>query len=117
MSYRTFLALDIDESTRRRLGEVRGQLDESRSKINWVALRNLHVTLKFLGEVPDSLLPELCDAVTAAAGKGAPFDFEVHGVRAIPPVPRDGAGGGAVRIIWADVIAPTGRLATLFEQL
>ena len=103
MSYRTFLALDINESTRGRLGSVRDRLDDARSKINWVAPRNLHVTLKFLGDVSDSLLPEICSAVTAAAGEGESFDFEVRGVRAIPPAPRSGGGRG-VRMFWAEVI-------------
>ncbi len=115
MSYRIFLALDIDESTRRRLGSIQSQLDDARSRINWVAPRNLHVTLKFLGDVADSLLPELCRAVSAAAGEGESFDFEVRGVRAIPPAPRN--SGRGVRMLWAEVIDPTGRLARLFEQL
>lgn len=116
MSFRTFLALDIDESTRGRLELVRRKLDDARSKINWVAPRNLHVTLKFLGDVSDSLLPEVCRAVSAAAGEGEPFDFEVRGVRPIPPAPRSGGSKG-VRMFWAEVIEPTGRLGRLFEQL
>ena len=110
MPVRTFFAVDLDDAVLDRMAAVRDKLDDAASKINWVARENLHVTLNFLGDVPDDLLPQVLEIAAGAAGLVEPFDLEIAGVTATPP-------RGAPRMIWADVEDPTGRLATLHEQL
>ena len=109
MATRTFLALDLDEPIRRRLADAAGQLSQPGDKIRWVAPQNLHVTLKFLGDVGDDNLAGVCQAVRDAAGTVEPFDFDVTGLCCIPP-------GGAVRMVWAQLADATGRLAVLFAR-
>lgn len=110
MAMRTFIALDLDEPIREGLIGVIRQLDGAGGKVRWVEPENLHVTLKFLGDVQDGDLPAVLQAVADAAGEAEPFDFEVCGVQCIPPT-------GALRMIWTGVREPTGRLAGLFERL
>ena len=67
MTLRTFLALDIDASVRRRLSSVGKGAAAVEGKIRWVAARNLHVTLNFLGEVEPARLQDVCTAAADAA--------------------------------------------------
>ena len=110
MAIRTFLALDLEETIRGALVEAVGGLPEAGSKIRWVAPANLHVTVKFLGDVAEGDVDAVCGAVAEAAGRGEPFDFDVVGLRCIP-------AGGRLRMIWAGVREPTGRFDALFGQL
>ena len=73
MAIRTFLALDLDEPIRRALADAAEDFPADGSKIRWVPPENLHVTVKFLGDVADGAVAEVCAAVREAAGGIAPF--------------------------------------------
>ncbi len=108
---RTFLALDIDDAMRKALAQVVPDRPVGGAKVRWVAPENLHVTLHFLGEVADERMAEVCDVVEAVAEAGEPFDFTVEGAVCIPPA------GRKLRMVWANVTEPTGRLAELHAEL
>jgi len=110
MAVRTFLALDLDESILAALGEVRSRLDDRQAKMRWVAAANMHLTMQFLGDVDEGIIPAVCGAAEAAAASVQPFDFEVKGVVCVPPA-------GRLRMIWASVIDTSGGLAGLHEAL
>ncbi len=109
MVHRTFLALDIDDTVRRRLAALRRRLDVG-GKINWVAPPNLHVTMKFLGDCDDVQLADVCAAAAEVAGGQTAFDFDVRGVITIPP-------RGPLRMIWAGASDANGNLAQLSGQI
>jgi len=109
MAIRTFLALDLEASIRDHLASAVRGLPEADAKIRWVATENLHVTLKFLGDVPDGDVPAVCHAVSELAGRIEPFDFDVSGLRCVPPA-------GKVRMVWAAARGSADRLATLFRE-
>ena len=111
MSIRTFLALDLDDTLLDGLEEVRTRLDDSQSKIRWVARQNIHLTMRFLGDVAEDVIPLVCERTAAVAEQIAPFDFELRGITCVPP------RGGQVRMVWAGVADPVGQLAALHEAL
>ena len=111
MPARTFLALDLDETIRDRLLAVKDRIGASGAKIRWVDRPQLHVTLKFLGDVPDELAAEVCARVAEAASRVQPFDFDVRGVLCVPP------SGRTLRMFWAGVQDPTSRMAELHRHL
>ncbi|MBS3734399.1 MAG: RNA 2',3'-cyclic phosphodiesterase [Phycisphaerae bacterium] len=108
---RTFLALDIDAETRKALASLPGNVPAAGAKIRWTEPENLHVTLHFLGEVDAERLTEVCETAVAGAGEVEPFDFAVEGALCVP------SGGRKLRMIWAGVVEPTGRLAALHTTL
>lgn len=97
---RAFLAVDPDESLRRRLEELQnsvrkliaGQTAE-RVRITWVRPRVIHLTLAFLGDVDESIAAPLQDAVSTI----------VKGARAVA-IPLDRVGVfprvREPRVIW-----------------
>jgi len=110
MGIRTFLALDLDEPIRLRISKVAGCIGEGNAKVRWVDLKNLHVTLKFLGNVADEALADVCNAVNEVAAGAEPFGFKLRGVQAVPPV-------GRLRMFWVGAIDDSGLMGELYGQL
>ncbi|HEY1617934.1 MAG TPA: RNA 2',3'-cyclic phosphodiesterase [Streptosporangiaceae bacterium] len=94
--------------------ELDGQLAGPRA--DWPALRwtrqpDWHVTLAFLGEVPEPVLPPLITRLERAARRHQPQELAVHGVGTFPGVARAQvlwAGIRAAQAPWADS-APGGQ--------
>ena len=78
------VALTAAEEAARKLGGI----------VRWTKQENVHLTLKFLGEVPDEALESICGALSAACSTHAPFDTQLKGLGAFPSPRCD-------RVIWA----------------
>ena len=101
---RTFVAVEISPPIRARAGELIAALDGTAADVKWVEPHNLHLTLKFLGEVHQRELGEVCRAVEQGAAEVPPFDLEVRGAGAFPNAARPrtvwlGAGEGAEQMV------------------
>ena len=81
---RTFIAVEIDDAVRRRVVELIGAYAATAAKVSWVQRQNLHLTLKFLDEVPLGSIPEVSAAVEKAAAAFHPFDLEICAAGAFP---------------------------------
>jgi 2'-5' RNA ligase len=98
---RTFIAIDLSEEIYRRLDEVAHNLQERLSgvPIRWVPVRNIHVTLKFLGDVSNKNLEVLKKLLESEAHGHSPFEISVGDLGAFPSERRP-------RVLWAGVEAP-----------
>jgi 2'-5' RNA ligase len=110
MAIRTFLALDLDTPTRRAVAAAADGLPAGGAKVRWVEPQNLHVTMKFLGDVPDADVVNVCRTVENVCGGLDPLTFDVVGLECAPD-------RGPVKMIWAGVGDPGGKLAKVFDEL
>ena len=95
---RLFVAVLLAEEVRRGLARTLNALRAAGGPVSWVAPDNLHLTLKFLGELPEPTLEAALDATNRAAQGAARFDLEVAGVSAFPERrPRVVAAGASDR--------------------
>jgi 2'-5' RNA ligase len=103
---RAFIAIDMPASIQQQLGEISSRLQalNQTNAIRWVAAKNIHLTLKFLGEVSPSNLEILTKILRAEAQKHAAFDLKVAGLGAFPSLRRP-------RVIWVGIEAPPALLA------
>jgi 2'-5' RNA ligase len=85
---RTFIAVEVPESIRKQAARLMGRLDVTSANVKWVSTEDLHLTLKFLGDVPRSEVTDLCDVVAEAVAGIKPFEAECHGGGAFPNVER-----------------------------
>lgn len=100
---RTFIAVEMDESVRAAAARLIRALAASQADVKWVEPHNLHLTLKFLGEVPLEEIPAVCEAVQRAVAGIEPFRLELMGAGAFPNTRRPrtlwlGAGEGQVEM-------------------
>jgi len=114
---RTFVAVEINGPIRARAGELIAALSRTTADVKWVEPHNLHLTLKFLGDVHEREIAEVCQAVVCGAAEVAPFDVEVRGAGAFPNAARPrtvwlGAGEGA-----ESMVVLHGRVETALAKL
>ena len=88
---RLFTGLEIPEPIRTRLSLIRSPLAGAR----WVAAENMHITLRFVGDIDDRTADEFADLLADVRGK--PFAVTIGGVGAF--------GGRDPRVLWAGVEA------------
>ena len=103
-TFRTFVAVEITGPIRARAGELIAALAGTAANVNWVEPHNLHLTLKFLGNVHELEIAEVCQAVARGAADVEPFALEIRGAGAFPDPARPrtvwlGAGAGAEPMI------------------
>lgn len=110
MSIRTFIAIELSGPVRARAEKIIRQLRVADAKVTWVKPENMHLTLKFLGDVPDNDIPEVCRAVSDAARRFDPFELVFRGCGAFPSTQRP-------RTIWLGVDQGAEELAALHEAI
>ncbi len=88
---RLFVAAELPASHRASLADV----CESgrRGGVRWVPAENVHLTLKFLGEVDEALVPKIEEALAAALARAEPFALSLSGCGCFP-------NARAPRVIW-----------------
>lgn len=91
---RTFIALKLKEETRGALSSLVSCLKKEIGRVSWVNTDNLHLTLKFLGEVPENRLEEIKRALSLIAVESVPFGYSVESLGCFPNVRNP-------RVIWA----------------
>jgi len=93
---RTFVAANISDNARQRIADFLLPLEQLPAKVKWVEPENLHLTLKFLGEVHGRDIPKIIERVAAATKNLAPFDFDLTGMGAFPDASRP-------RTVWIGI--------------
>ncbi len=107
---RTFVAVELDSGTRNCAAELINQLRGAGADVKWVEPHNLHVTLKFLGDVDTREMYQVCRGVEGAVAGMPPFALELRGAGAFPNANRP-------RTVWLGVGGGTAEMITLNEQI
>ena len=81
---RTFVAVEVAEPVRRAAAKLIKKLDAAAADVKWVEPQNMHLTLKFLGDVSLKETARVCQAVQKAAAEVEPFELAFEGVGAFP---------------------------------
>jgi RNA 2',3'-cyclic 3'-phosphodiesterase len=83
---RTFIAVEMSPSVIGRAGDLIDKLRVAAAEVNWVRPQQMHLTLKFLGDVPDTDSPDICRVVNEVAAEFEPFEITCRRVGAFPNV-------------------------------
>lgn len=81
---RTFIAVEMPQRVISRALALISKLRETTDDVSWVRQQQMHLTLKFLGDVPETELPDVCRVVSAAAAGIEPFEITLRGAGAFP---------------------------------
>ena len=98
---RAFIAIELPGGLQKAISQVIEHLQSNagKSAVRWVAASNIHLTLKFLGEIAPTSLSAIEEALTIEAGLHSGFRLEAAGLGAFPNTKRP-------RVIWLGVEAP-----------
>ncbi len=107
---RTFIAVELDPAIQKELKSIQDHLKKSAADVTWVKPENIHVTLKFLGEIS----PEKAEIVKIVLKETLlgfqAFSFEMTHLGAFPKVENP-------RIIWAAIDAQEKNLSGMTKRL
>jgi 2'-5' RNA ligase len=106
---RVFIAVNPTEEELGRLGEASRPLREAGFAVRWLPPENVHLTLKFLGEVSEERVPQVTAAVAEAVAGVRAFEMTVSGFGAFPSVKRPG-------VVWAGIEASEA-LQSVYERV
>lgn len=106
---RLFFAIELAEPLRAALDHAIAPLRVAEPGLAWVTPGKLHLTMKFLGEVPERDAARLAAAADAVAARHQPFEMTLGGVGAFPTFRR-------ARVVWIGVAADP-RLELLHHDL
>jgi 2'-5' RNA ligase len=98
---RAFIAIELSPEIYAKLNEVEKQLQQRLEVgvVRWVPAHNIHLTLKFLGDVSLANMEVLKKILESETGKHTPFEISVGELGAFPSARRP-------RVIWIGVQAP-----------
>ncbi|MDH3660819.1 MAG: RNA 2',3'-cyclic phosphodiesterase [Alphaproteobacteria bacterium] len=87
---RLFVALDLPDAIKESLDPLMRGLGD----VRWLADDQLHLTLRFIGELDNGRTNEVVDALSLVPG--LPFDLRLKGIGHFPP-------RGEPRVIWTGI--------------
>lgn len=112
---RLFVAVDLDDGARGAAARVARELSRrlalkpGTARITWVALENVHLTIRFLGEVDDDRVPALRQALGEPMRVPA-FVASLAGAGAFPP-------SGPPRVVWLGVVGGAAELGAVHNEV
>lgn len=108
---RLFVACEVPEDVKQSIGGLIDNLrGRSGNSVRWIRPEGVHVTLKFLGEVPSRKLPAIKIALQEAVVRHSPFNLEFSNI---------GTFGGreGLRIMWVGIAGDVLRLEALVRDV
>ncbi|MFC1782162.1 RNA 2',3'-cyclic phosphodiesterase [Planctomycetota bacterium] len=113
MSIRCFIAIELNDAIQRKLGRLQNRLGGKLHHppgITWVKPDHMHLTLKFLGDVDDTVINDVCSAASEAAAQVVPFEFELGSVGCF-------GSAASTRVIWVGVTTGLSHLEKLHQSV
>jgi 2'-5' RNA ligase len=107
---RTFIAIDLDDELKKSLAALIDELRPLAQNVRWVGASGMHLTLKFLGEIPEEDVAGISSVLEEIARRQRPFPFLLQGTGTFPP------GGRNPRVFWVGT-APVPALLSLQEDI
>lgn len=97
MSLRAFIAVEIGPQNE--LVTFLNEVRNTGSEIKLVKPENIHITLKFLGNIDEGLVPEICRIITEASKNVEPFSLKLLDTGAFPNL-------NYIKVLWVGLDDP-----------
>jgi len=108
---RSFIAIELPEEAKKGLAKLRKELERDEHKfVKWVDPGGIHLTLKFLGNIPSKRVAEITGAMQQAAQGISPFRLEISGLGVFPSLRQ-------VRVFWVGISGEVDKLSRLQQSI
>lgn len=109
MPDRCFIAVDLEDArTRSRLMHAQRIIEETGADVKSVEEENLHVTVRFLGEIPEAQTARVADLVRGISFK--PFKLGFRGVGVFPGLNRPS-------VVWAGIVGDLPEMLAAYGEV
>lgn len=93
---RSFLAIELPEALRNRIGEVQKELKSTKADVRWVRPEQIHLTLKFFGNIEAPQIELITQAIEEEVRITQAAPIEVQGMGAFPSLNHP-------KVIWVGI--------------
>jgi len=108
---RSFIAIKLSEEAKKGLTRLRKELERDEHRfVKWVDPGGIHLTLKFLGNIPSKRITEITGAIEEAAQGISPFHLEISGLGAFPSLRQ-------ARVLWVGIGGEVDKLSRLQQNI
>ena len=91
---RAFIAIDLSPEIHLELSKLCQRLqDAGLSPVRWAPVNNIHMTMKFLGDIPEDLVRQISERLQAISAHHSPFEVSIGRLGAFPRLER-------ARVVW-----------------
>lgn len=106
---RAFIAIEIDAAAREACAELINRMKDISARVAWVRPENLHLTLRFLGEVSEQQIDQLAAQLGSRVSHFSSFKASLRGVGVFPNARRP-------TVIWTGFECASGDLAGIQSE-
>jgi len=109
---RAFIAIKLPPEVRSSVEQVQRDLKSAirPGLVRWTPVEQIHLTLKFLGNIPDESVPELDAALRRACARVVPFELCASGLGCFPDSKRP-------RVLWVGLGGALDKLQELQKAI
>ena len=108
---RSFIAIELPREVKSALTRLQDKLKAAGSApVRWVDPANIHLTLKFLGDIDTGITGRITSALEEAARGTRPFNIEVSGLGVFPNIRR-------VQVVWVGLTGELEKLGQLQKRI
>ena len=94
---RAFIAIELPYEVKKDLSKILDKLKPGREKVvKWVNPNSIHLTLKFLGNIPENKIVDITHSIAKSSAFIHPFDLQLQGLGAFPNL-------RSPRVVWVGV--------------
>ncbi|WP_462315185.1 RNA 2',3'-cyclic phosphodiesterase [Methanobrevibacter sp.] len=93
---RAFLAIDLDDDLKPKINRIIKEFKKTDARIKYVELTNLHLTLKFFGDIDTDGLDLLEEAISNVVSQFDSFKIKIKGCGAFPNT-------NLIKVIWVGI--------------
>ncbi|HBQ38923.1 MAG TPA: RNA 2',3'-cyclic phosphodiesterase [Candidatus Omnitrophica bacterium] len=107
---RAFLAVELPADIRRSLADLQSQLAKTRADVKWTEEENLHITMRFLGEITGPQRQGLEEMLRRAASRHHATTVQLDGLGAFPSV-------DSPRVLWVGIREGQEELTKIAQEI
>jgi 2'-5' RNA ligase len=107
---RAFVAFKLTDGIIGQAKALQDALKDHGLKLKWVKPQNLHLTLKFLGDIPEADVAAIGAALRASTGDEAPLKLTIQGMGVFPGIKRP-------RVLWIGLGGEVDRLKEIQARI
>jgi 2'-5' RNA ligase len=108
---RSFIAVELPQNVKDGLAQLKSKLERAEHPfVKWVHPEGVHLTLKFLGNIPFKQVAEITKAIEEASKGIPPFHLEISGLGGFPNLKQP-------RVLWVGIGGEVDKLLSLQQNI
>jgi 2'-5' RNA ligase len=107
---RTFIAIEVPSEVKSALAALQTELRRAGADVSWTGPENIHLTLRFLGEVDERRIGEVEEVCVASAAEFQPFTLRLNDTGVFPNARQP-------RILWVGLAGAIERAGEVRKRL